>query len=701
MSLGSYIFNEIKKQGTAGAKKLLNQIQYGVKPTRQFVEQAQDPITDPQTYKRLAVDAERVLGRPLPPQFSGAKFGNIPARATGLVSDLTEKTNRQRAVEAGMVNRAIREMAGEVPNRPPITAQTAGGALRAPSVGRTVTRQDPRLIPESVPTGDPYARDYGLTRQLMQREGGGSMMGVAERLAADALPSTRVPTVPTTPPYLLLPSTVTPADIQRAERKLADRLAQGEISVSSEDAAALFNRLRGQAPPARDIPASVPEYLQGTFLRPGPGEVKGPGMSLRYPAGTQAVGGRKLGNTTYGEGVEANIGASLGPVPPPNRLNVMEAIEQGIPLTPRAPGGEVRGRSFFTAPDPFTGRIEIDPSINPYPTSRVVLDTAGNVVDDPLVSDLVRRGADAVVDPVTKATRNATGGIQMGDLNTLIDVLRNNPIRSVGALGGAGLAGFGLSSVIGSMMRGDEGSAPLDPQGGTRTVPGEPLVTPNGINQPEQLPVLFADNDGTPLGSVGFPEQSQPPRRLDPTAPAPVSTRGDNESARRQLLAQYSPSAAAIDRAMEPSSPERYKSAEDYYAARAAYANQAPVRQSLMKYAEGTGSSPAESTALRTWAQSYPALAYEMQRRSMVNSKANQQTPQSITTTGITTQMGTNNQANAIENAKATAQSAVAPTQGSFDLRSATTPMEQPVLTPAEEFLQRLSVPPRDQMMYY
>ena len=736
MSILKGLTDFVLQGGSAGAKKLLNQIQYGVKPARQFVERAQDPITDPQTYKRLAVDAERVLGRPLPPQFSGAKFGNIPARATGLVSDLTEKTNRQRAVEAGMVNRVIREMAGEVPNRPPITAQTAGGALRAPGVGRTVTRQDPRLIPESVPTGDPYARDYGLTRQLMQREGGGSMMGVAERLAADALPSTRVPTVPTTPPYLLLPSTVTPADIQRAERKLADRLAQGEISVSSEDAAALFNRLRGQAPPARDIPASVPEYLQGTFLRPGPGEVKGFGMPLRYPAGTQAVGGGKLGNTTYGEGVEANIGAFLGPVPPPNRLNVMEAIEQGIPLTPRAPGGEIRGPSFFPELDPFTGRIEIDPRINPYPTSRVVLDTAGNVVEDisslaarpsrpqlnivksypnsqmgpfpadsvvadPLVSDLVRRGADAVVDPVTKATRNATGGIQMGDLNTLIDVLRNNPIRSVGALGGAGLAGFGLSSVIGSMMRGDEGSAPLDPQGGTRTVPGEPLVTPNGINQPEQLPVLFADNDGTPLGSVGFPEQSQPPRRLDPTAPAPVSTRGDNESARRQLLAQYSPSAAAIDRAMEPSSPERYKSAEDYYAARAAYANQAPVRQSLMKYAEGTGSSPAESTALRTWAQSYPALAYEMQRRSMVNPEANQQTQQSVTTTRITTPMGTNNQANAIGNAEATAQSAVAPTQGSFDLRSATTPMEQPVLTPAEEFLQRLSVPQRDQMMYY
>ena len=292
----------------------------------------------------------------------------------------------------------------------------------------------------------------------------------------------------------------------------------------------------------------------------------------------------------------------------------------------------------------------------------------------------------------------------MGDLNTLIDVLRNNPIRSVGALGGAGLAGFGLSSVvIGNMMRGDEGSAPLDLQGETRTPPGEPVVTPTGINQPEQTPVLFADNDGTPLGSVGYLEQNQPmPRRSDPTAPAPVITRGgDRASEMREQLAQYSPRAAAVDRAMEPRSPERYKSAEDYYAARAAYANQAPVRQSLMKYAEGTGSSPAESTALRTWAQSYPALAYEMQRRSMVNPEANQQTQQSVTTTTITTPMGTNNQANAIGNAEATAQSAVAPTQGSFDLRSATTPMEQPVLTPAEEFLQRLSVPQRDQMMYY
>ena len=670
MSLGSYIFNEIKKQGTAGAQRLLKQLSAG----------AQD----------LGRNAENVImGGPLPlatPTPNPRRLlPDVPRR-----SPTVTPADIQRADQIRQIVPTVRARAA-LPN---ISGPPSQGVTTADRELANQIQQIPASFRETT------------TRRLLPNMPGPTWRG--RQLPIGILEPRQ--------------------GVTSADRELADRLGRGEISVPPEDAAALFDRLRGQAPSARDIPTSVPDYLQGTFLRPGPGEIKGPGMSLRYPPGTQAVGGGKLGNTTYGQGVEANIGAFLGPVPPPNRLNVMEAIEQGIPLTPRAPGGEIRGPSFFPELDPFTGRIEIDPRINPYPTSRVVLDTAGNVVEDisslaarpsrpqlnivksypnsqmgpfpadsvvadPLVSDLVRRGADAVVDPVTKATRNATGGIQMVDLRRVLGDPR---------VGNALIAGGMVSTAVGlSNLSNLEGSAPIDPQGGTRTVPGEPLVTPNGINQPEQLPVLFADNDGTPLGSVGFPEQSQPPRRLDPTAPAPVSTRGDNESARRQLLAQYSPSAAAIDRAMEPSSPERYKSAEDYYAARAAYANQAPVRQSLMKYAEGTGSSPAESTALRTWAQSYPALAYEMQRRSMVNPEANQQTQQSVTTTRITTPMGTNNQANAIGNAEATAQSAVAPTQGSFDLRSATTPMEQPVLTPAEEFLQRLSVPQRDQMMYY
>jgi len=642
MGLVSYIYDEVKKQGIAGAQRLLKQLSAG----------AQD----------LGRNAENVImGGPLP-------LATPTPNPRRLLPDVPR---RSLTVTPADIQRAdqLRQIV------PTVRARAALPNISGPRQGVTTADRElaDRLVRRevSVPPDDATA----LFERLSGRD----------------------------------PSIFIPQSPNSAVRSL----------VNKQKAEALYEHLRGQAPSPRDIPTSVPEYLQGTFLKPGPGEVKGPGMPLRYPAGTQAVGGGKLGNTTYGEGVEANIGAFLGPVPPPNRLNVMEAIEQNIRLTPRAPGGEVRGRSLFTEPDPFTGRIEISPRINlpPEPFEFLAKPKFGPVnrgadtVAAP-VTKLLSPGADVVVDPVAanvvvdpvaKAIRNAAGGIQMGDLNTLIDVVRNNPIRSISALGGAGLAGFGLTTGIGNMMRGDEGSAPLDLKEETRTPPGEPVVTPTGINQPEQLPVLFADNDGTPLGSVGSPEQNQPmPRRSDPTAPAPVITRGgDRISDMREQLAQYSPRAAAIARAMEPRSPERYKSAEDYYAARAAYANQAPVKQALMRYVEETGSSPAESTALRTWAQSYPALAYEMQRRSMVNPEANQQTQQSVTTTTITTPMGSNNQANAIGNAEATAQSAVAPTQGSFELRSATTPMEQPVLTPAEEFLQRLSVPQRDQMMYY
>jgi len=688
MSLVRSLSDFILQGGSAGAQRLLKQLSGGA--------------------QNLGRNAENVImGGPLP-------LATPTPNPRRLLPDVPR---RSPTVTPADIQRAdqIRQIV------PTVRAREALPNISGPRQGVTLADRELANQIQQIPAS---FREATTRRLLPNMPGPRQGVTSADRELADRLGRGEI-SIPSEA-RRLLPSTVTPADIQRAERELADRLVQGEISVPPEDAAALFDRLRGQAPVVRDIPTSVPDYLQGTFLRPGPGEIAGQAR-LRYRPGTPGVGGTKLGNKTYGTAAEADL--LQGPVPPPNRLNLDEMraqerlarqmeFEQGIPISRP---GEVRGRSFFTEPDPFTGRIEIDPRINPYPTSRVVLDTAGNVVEDisPLAArpsrpklDIVKSypksqmgpfPADAVVDPVTKATRNATGGIQMGDLNTLIDVLRNNPIRSVGALGGAGLTGLGLSSVIGNMMRGDEGSAPLDLQGETRTLPGEPVVTPNGINQPEQPPVLFADNDGTPLGSVGSPEQSQPmPRRSDPTAPAPVITRGgDRASEMREQLAQYSPRAAAVDRAMEPRSPERYKSAEDYYAARAAYANQAPVRQSLMKYAEGTGSSPAESTALRTWAQSYPALAYEMQRRSMVNPEANQQTQQSVTTTTITTPMGTNNQANAIGNAEATAQSAVAPTQGSFDLRSATTPMEQPVLTPAEEFLQRLSVPQRDQMMYY
>jgi len=205
---------------------------------------------------------------------------------------------------------------------------------------------------------------------------------------------------------------------------------------------------------------------------------------------------------------------------------------------------------------------------------------------------------------------------------------------------------------------------------------------------------MFREPDGTPLGSQPVvPGYSYQPRRVDPTAPAPVLTPGtDQDSTRRAQLSQYDPSAAAIERAMEPRSPEMYKNIGEYYAAREAYATQAPVRQALMKFAGGFSYDPAQAAQLEKWAGQYPMLAYELQRRSLINPAANQQTSESVTTTTVTTPMGSQIDANAVGNAEATAEAAVNPTQGNTDLRAVTTPQEQPQLRRTRDFLEQMNV---------
>jgi hypothetical protein len=709
--LGGGLLNALQKIGSAGAKRLLGRIEYGIKPAREFVGRASDAVTDPQTYTRLAIDAERTLGRALPPQFSGSNFGNIPARATGLLNDLTGKTNRQRSVEAGMVDRVIRGMAGEVPTRPQITGQTAGGAFRAPSVGQAAPRQNPQLVPESIPAGDPYAQDYGLTRQLMRDAGGGSMRRVAERLAADAIPNPRASIAPVDraiDPRRFLPDLSNPgASVSPADIDLAARVRQLPQFRRNE----YIDDLRGMAPSPRAIPTSAEDTLQGTFLRPGPGEIGGQAR-LRYAPGTPGVGGTKLGNKTYGTAAEADL--LQGPNVRTDGLSVAEMIEQGIPSIRRAPGGEVRGRSFFTELDPSTGRMEIDPRINPYPTSRVVLDAVGNAVDEvaPLAAVNPRaflpnlQGPSVPVREVDQilaaGLRNAAGGVQTTDLSSML----RNP--AVLALMGGG-AGVGAGVGVYNTFSNNEGSAPLGQQPLTTSPPpGEPPVSPTSLNPTPN--VLVRENDGTMLGSLDSATTSQlqpglpppAPRLPDPTAPARVTTTGSMgaDSDRRSQLAQYSPRAAAVNRAVEPRSPENYRSAEDYYAAREAYTQQAPVRQALMKYVEGTSSDPTEAAALRTWAQSYPMLAYQLQQQNLANPEANQQSGQSVMTTRVVTPMGSDTPTNAIGNVEATTAASVDPNQGNFELVDATRPMQQPQLQPQEafmeEFLRRMSDPRRE-----
>ena len=425
---------------------------------------------------------------------------------------------------------------------------------------------------------------------------------------------------------------------------------------------------------AGPIPQTQEVYLQRTLLKPGEGEI-GSTARLRFPAGTVGTDGRKLGNVTYEPGLEA--GLIQGPNLPSTGRNVAELIEEGM-STPRGPiPGEALGRSMFREPEPFTGAIELSPNL----VREVQAINAARVAPRPAFGPNAGPApVDALIDRAF-GLRNAAGGVQMGDLAQML------AIGSAG-IGGAGLAGIGLSAMFG---RPDEGSAPVGEYPSTVvSPPGVPPVSPGGLNTPG---VMFREPDGSPLGAQPNVPSYVAPRRIDPTAPAPVMTPGrDRESDRRAQLSQYAPSAAAIDRAVEPRSPETYRNIGEYYAAREAYATQAPVRQSLMKYVEGTATGPAEAAQLQKWAAQYPVLAYEMQRRSLANPAASQQTAESVTTTTVTTPMGSQTSANAVGNAEATAASAVNPTQGNADLRAATTPQQQPQLQRAQEFIERMGI---------
>jgi hypothetical protein len=279
------------------------------------------------------------------------------------------------------------------------------------------------------------------------------------------------------------------------------------------------------------------------------------------------------------------------------------------------------------------------------------------------------------------ALGNAAGGVQFGDLGRLA----NDP-RVLAALGAAGVgaAGYGLASFMngGSSDRTGETTAQAP------SIPARPLFTEDGA---------------TPLGDGApavAPATAPGTGVIDPSAaspsPATIITSGDaqRESAVREALAQAAPGAAAVQRATEPMSPERYKNIEDYYAARQAYADNAGQRRELMRFMEGQ--SPQLGAQLSEWAGANPTLAYEYQRRQLANPAANQQSAESITTTTVTTPMGSETAANAVGNAEATGQAATSPSQGAFDMVDATRPQVQSNLQRVQDFIQRQA--PRSRM---
>jgi hypothetical protein len=155
---------------------------FGAKAAPKAVKQLADTVTNPQTYRALAGQAERVLQRPLPQPFAGANFGNIPTRFTGMITDLTNMpAGLGQTVQTGMVNRALQEAAGAVPQLSRGVTQAATGALRAPVIGdalRTGQSVMTSLPQTAIQMGGQFARDPGLRREFLKQFGGTSEKAV-------------------------------------------------------------------------------------------------------------------------------------------------------------------------------------------------------------------------------------------------------------------------------------------------------------------------------------------------------------------------------------------------------------------------------------------------------------------------------------------------------------------------------------------
>ena len=271
--------------------------------------------------------------------------------------------------------------------------------------------------------------------------------------------------------------------------------------------------------------------------------------------------------------------------------------------------------------------------------------------------------ASAEVDPVV-SLNSATGARQVDLIKMLSDP------RILAALGATGLGAVGVGMM--NQGGGEEAAAPQAPVSQDPDLRIAERLTGNLNANP-----LFREPDGSALGG-SFSEQSELGRLLreiqsssganaDSSAASVTSGNDQRRSVMREAAQQYDPVAAAVMRATEPMSPEKYGSAAEYYAARQNYASQPSIRAQLASQMEGD---------MATWARTHPALAYELQRRSMSNPQANQQSVESVTTPYQTgTQMGSQVENNAAGNAFFAGEAAITGEQGAQDLKSATDPI--------------------------
>jgi len=408
---------------------------------------------------------------------------------------------------------------------------------------------------------------------------------------------------------------------------------------------------------------------QVTALQPGPGEVGSMGSRLTFPAGTQGIGGTRIGGKTYGSTAEVGAASNY----PRAGQSLAEFMEQRLSQRPELAGTPLfRGGSLseYVAPVPaFRGGQGVPGGAavsQGGPGGALVRSAAGEVVDELMIDPVyVREIMDKI--PELRGISNAAGGVQTGDLGA---IMSNPALRALVGAGGLSALAFGVDS-MGPDRTGDTTAG--TPPGLPELAPGVPLIRDNDGSVPGVAPgsVLSGPTPGSAL-------------------PTGATTGGAQiDSSVREAIAQGSPAAAAVLRATEPMSPERYSNIADYYAAREAFARSEGPRRELMKYMEGQSSTI--GSELSAWAQANPGLAYEYQRRQLANPMANQQSAE--VGQGITpsTAVGTETPANAIGAAEANAQAGVNPTQGSMDMADTLRMQVNPTLERIPAYAQRMN----------
>ena len=401
------------------------------------------------------------------------------------------------------------------------------------------------------------------------------------------------------------------------------------------------------------LPQRAPEsgaFQQRLDLRNQQGKFWGPGQA---PQPTRGSATSYTGRVIEGE------------LPTAGTRNILE--------TPAAPSQPAAQRGLFTEPNPWTGE---------YGISREALPTRGPTPPAPPTQgggELALRGGPLVPSPGGSLTADftlpvnvrdlgsPTQGIDGLDFGTAARQLQNAAgglqqmdLSAISKLApyflGAGGVGLGAGLIARNMQGGGQEQPVETPMGPTTATPTAGTPNDPGVQSQQQAAAAAAAAMQAGSGvDIPTPDYRGVDGRQTPTV-----TRGDNEEL-RSLKQQY---ASGSKTAASPM--------QRYFAERETYANYPANKTQIIDQLIGVGA--INTNDMMRWAESNPALAYELlEKRLGHRTLPSQQTVQNTQyVTG--TSLGHNNQNNAIGSAENAGQVVYNPTQGAADLRDTLTP---------------------------